>query len=419
MVEKLKMPMLGETMDSGVINKWIKKEGDFITKGDPICEIQTDKVAIEFESNVEGTLLKIVAEPGEELPIGAVIAYLGEEGDEIPEEEEVKEEVEQEVKEEAKEEVVEKETVPVEQPKQPVKTVARKDGERIFISPRARKYAQEHGIDYSNIAGSGPNGRIVEQDVIDYQKAAPAAAPAQKQVADKVEVPVAPEDEVIEMDNMRKIIARRMAESIYTAPHFYATMEIDMTQVKEIRAKINQSLADQGTKVSFNDIVIKACTLALKKYPYMNSSMADDQVVLHKDINVGVAVALETGLIVPVIRNADKLSLAEIADQSKELVDKAKNNKLMPEDYKGGTFTVSNLGMFGIDQFTAIINQPESAILAVGGIADKFVPVDGQPVVKSLMKVTLSSDHRVIDGATAANFLKYLKTLLENPFMMI
>jgi pyruvate dehydrogenase E2 component (dihydrolipoamide acetyltransferase) len=419
-IKEFKLPKMSDTMDTGQITKWLVKEGDFIKKGEPVFEMQTDKVNLEVESLDEGVLLKIVGKEGEDIPVGQVIAYIGDEGDKVSDIPAQPKEEPQPIKEEIKDKAEEQKPEPAPTPKaEPVSPIERPKGERVFISPRAKALAQRENIDYSVITGTGPIGEIIERDIKEYLAKTPAAiqetVPSMEQAAPSPTL----QGQQVKMTGMRKVIADRMLASVSAAPHIYLTTDIDMTQCKDIRVKINSSLAEEGIKVSYNDIIIKACAVALKKYPYINSTLKDQTIILQGRINIGVAVSLTEGLIVPVVRDADKKTIAEISKEVKELAGKAKEGKLMPDEYKGGTFTVSNLGMFDVTQFTAIINQPESAILAVGAIKDTFVPVDGQPVVKPIMKVTLSCDHRVIDGAVGAQFLRFLKSMLENPFMML
>jgi pyruvate dehydrogenase E2 component (dihydrolipoamide acetyltransferase) len=419
-IKEFKLPKMSDTMDTGQITKWLVKEGDFIKKGEPVFEMQTDKVNLEVESLDEGVLLKIVGKEGEDIPVGQVIAYIGDEGDKVSDIPAQPKEEPQPIKEEIKDKAEEQKPEPAPTPKaEPVSPIERPKGERVFISPRAKALAQRENIDYSVITGTGPIGEIIERDIKEYLAKTPAAiqetVPSMEQAAPSPTL----QGQQVKMTGMRKVIADRMLASVSAAPHIYLTTDIDMTQCKDIRVKINSSLAEEGIKVSYNDIIIKACAVALKKYPYINSTLKDQTIILQGRINIGVAVSLTEGLIVPVVRDADKKTIAEISKEVKELAGKAKEGKLMPDEYKGGTFTVSNLGMFDVTQFTAIINQPESAILAVGAIKDTFVPVDGQPVVKPIMKVTLSCDHRVIDGAVGAQFLRFLKSMLENPFLML
>ncbi|HHU63386.1 MAG TPA: 2-oxo acid dehydrogenase subunit E2 [Clostridiales bacterium] len=423
MIKELKLPKMSDTMDTGQITKWLVKEGDFIKKGDPIFEMQTDKVNLEVEALEEGVLLKIVGKEGEDIPVGQVIAYLGDEGDkvsDIPAQPQEGQEKKQET--EAKTEDVQMpkpSSAPDIQPEPTpdIPSMEKPKGDRIFISPRARALAQREKVDYSAIKGTGPMGEIIERDIKEYlaKSALQQPAPSKEQAVPST----AAQGQRIEMTGMRKVIAERMLASVAAAPHIYLTADIDMTQCRDMRTKINDSLADKGIKISYNDIIIKACALALKEYPYINSTLKDGAIILQDRINIGVAVSLADGLIVPVVRDTDKKTIVEISKEIKELAGKAREGKLMPDEFSGGTFTVSNLGMFDITQFTAIINQPESAILAVGAIKDTFVPVDGRPVVKPMMKVTLSCDHRVIDGAVGAQFLKFVKSMLENPLLML
>ena len=420
MIKEFKLPKMSDTMDTGQITKWLVKEGDFIKKGEPVFEMQTDKVNLEVESLEEGVLLKIVGKEGEDIPVGQVIAYIGDEGDKVSDIPAQPKEGPQPIKEEIKDKAEEQKPEPAPAPKtEPVFPIERPKGERVFISPRAKALAQRENIDYSVITGTGPIGEIIERDIKEYLAKTPAAIQKTVPSIEQAAPSPAVQGQQVKMTGMRKVIADRMLASVSVAPHIYLTTDIDMTQCKDMRVKINDSLAEEGIRVSYNDIIVKACAVALKKYPYINSTLKDETIILQDRINIGVAVSLTEGLIVPVVRDADKKTIAEISKEVKELAGKAKAGKLMPNEYKGGTFTVSNLGMFDVTQFTAIINQPESAILAVGAIKDTFVPVDGQPVAKPIMKVTLSCDHRVIDGAVGAQFLRFLKSMLENPFLML
>ncbi len=420
MIKEFKLPKMSDTMDTGQITKWLVKEGDFIKKGEPVFEMQTDKVNLEVESLEEGVLLKIVGKEGEDIPVGQVIAYIGDEGDKVSDIPAQPKEGPQPIKEEIKDKAEEQKPEPAPAPKtEPVFPIERPKGERVFISPRAKALAQRENIDYSVITGTGPIGEIIERDIKEYLAKTPAAIQKTVPSIEQAAPSPAVQGQQVKMTGMRKVIADRMLASVSVAPHIYLTTDIDMTQCKDMRVKINDSLAEEGIRVSYNDIIVKACAVALKKYPYINSTLKDETIILQDRINIGVAVSLTEGLIVPVVRDADKKTIAEISKEVKELAGKAKEGKLMPDEYKGGTFTVSNLGMFDVTQFTAIINQPESAILAVGAIKDTFVPVDGQPVAKPIMKVTLSCDHRVIDGAVGAQFLRFLKSMLENPFLML
>ncbi len=419
------MPRLSDTMTDGTVATWLKKVGDKVNEGDILAEIETDKATMEFESFNSGTLLHIGIQEGESAPVDSLLAIIGPEGTDIsgvaenfkkggaasaPAQEEKAEESKSESA-ESKEETVE--------------TVS--DGRRIFISPLAKKIAEEKNINISQVKGTGENGRIVKSDIENFKPAAATSqAPASQETAAKPETtasavkPFVPAGETyseeIKNSQMRKVIAKRLSESKFTAPHYYLTIEVAMDGAMASRSTIN-ALPD--TKVSFNDMVIKACAMALKKHPKVNSQWKDDVTVIHHHVHIGVAVAVEDGLVVPVLKFADQLSLSQIGANVKDVAGRAKNKKLQPAEMEGSTFTVSNLGMFGITEFTSIINQPNSAILSVGAIVEKPVVRNGQIVVGNTMKVTLACDHRTVDGATGAEFLQTLRQYLENPVTML
>ncbi len=424
MAEVVRMPKLSDTMTDGVVAEWHKKVGDTVEAGDLLAEIETDKATMEFESFQDGVLLHIGVEKGASAPVDSVLAILGEEGEDIdkvlaeaekdtpkPEsdhKEEEKESEESAAKEaEPKKQEEAKDSKPAPQPKSEASNTTAEG--RVKASPLARKLAEEKGIDIQAVSGSGDGGRIVKRDIENYKPSAASAAAPQF----AAEGPEYTEEPV---SQMRKTIARRLAESKFSAPHFYLNIDVDMENAMAARVQINNSI--EG-KVSFNDLVIKATALALKKNPAVNSSWLEDKIRYNNVVNIGVAVAVPEGLLVPVVRNANFKSLTQINGEVKEFAQKAKDKKLQPADWEGNTFTISNLGMFGIDDFTAIINPPDSCILAVGGIRDTPVVKDGQVVPGKRMKLTLSCDHRVVDGATGAQFLQDLKTLLENPVSML
>ncbi|HET8906575.1 MAG TPA: dihydrolipoamide acetyltransferase family protein [Ktedonobacterales bacterium] len=451
------MPKMGDTMEEGKILRWIKHEGDTIQKGDALAEIETEKVNIEAEAFVAGVLRKIVAQEGETVAVGAPIALIGKADEALPGE--AAPAAQPTAKSAAKAgqqasgansaapAASSAATAVAEPPTTPSVGVngtsgAAQNGGRVFISPLARHIAAEHNLDVAQIAGSGPGGRILRDDVQAYlanpQAAAPAiqtpqaqpaqpmpATPATQMVAEQPTVAVAaaatmaPGEEVRAqpLTVMRKTIARRLQQSMQTAPHFYVTVSIETNKLGEVRNSINEYAAGlpNPVKVSYNDLIVKAVALALASMPEVNVSFDGEQLLFKSRINVGVAVALDTGLIVPVVRDADKRGVLDIARESRRLVEAARAGKLKPDEFSGGTFTVSNLGMFDVESFTAVINPPESAILAVGAIVPTPVVRDGQVVVRDLMKVTLSVDHRALDGAIAARFLQEFKRLLENP----
>lgn len=415
------MPKLSDTMEEGVIVKWNVKEGDSVKSGDIIAEVETDKATMDVEVFDAGTVLKIMANEGDAIPLGGKIAIIGDSGEDISSL--VEEGGEQPAK--AKSEVPADKEAPQKAPQEkkgfdPLfgdlngtnKQVVSQENGRIKASPLARRMAEDQGIDLSKVQGSGPNGRVVKRDIEDYEETQPQMTP--QPVAPSTPVTAASQD--IKVSQMRKAIARRLAESKYTSPHYYETMDIDMKNAVAIRSKLNE-ISD--VKISFNDLVLKACAVALKQHPEVNSSWQGDVIRQHGEIHIAMAVAIEDGLITPVIRNTDQKGLQQIAKESKDLAARARDRQLQPEEWEGSTFSVSNLGMFGIDEFTAIINPPNACILAVGGIRDVPVVEGGEIVPGKRMKVTLSSDHRVVDGAQAAAFLSTLRKLLEDPMGML
>jgi pyruvate dehydrogenase E2 component (dihydrolipoamide acetyltransferase) len=420
----IRMPKMSDTMTEGTIVAWHKKEGDTVKSGDVLAEVETDKATMDLEAYEEGTLLYIGAKEGTAVAVDDVIAVVGEKGADFrallqgggqpaaaaPEPEAPKAEAQ-----------------PAAAPAEA--STGNGHDSRVLASPLAKTIAKEKGVDLAQVQGSGPDGRIVKRDVETFQPAAqpataqtapaPAAKPAAPQPAPVAQpAPAAQEGgyEDIPLSQMRKTIARRLSESLFTAPHFYLTMEINMDKAMDLRGKVNEV---SPVKVSFNDFVLKAAALALKKHPAVNSSWLGDKIRRYSYVNIGVAVAVDEGLLVPVIRNADQKTLSTIAAEVKDLAGKAKDKKLQPKDWEGSTFSISNLGMFGIDEFTAIINPPDSCILAIGSIKQtvKFEGETAKPT--NVMKVTLSCDHRSVDGATGASFLQTFKGLLENPFGML
>jgi pyruvate dehydrogenase E2 component (dihydrolipoamide acetyltransferase) len=416
------MPRLSDTMTDGTVATWIKKVGDKVAEGEILAEIETDKATMEFESFQSGTLLFIGVQQGQTVPVDSVLAIIGPEGTDITG-------IAENYKKGgtvANQPESGNASAVVEQPSthNPQLTTS---SERIFISPLARKIASEKGINISQVKGSGENGRIVKTDVENFTIQTPVlVAPnhengkQESQNSQQIAKPfVADGDqfsEKIPNSQMRKIIAKRLSESIFTAPHFYLNIEVAMDEAMKSRATINTI---PETKVSFNDLVIKACAMALKKHLKVNSQWAEDAITINHHINIGVAVAVEDGLVVPVLKFTDQMSLTQIGGNVRDLASRAKNKKLQPAEMEGSTFTVSNLGMFGITDFTSIINQPNSAILSVGAIVEKPVVRNGQIVVGNTLKLTLACDHRTIDGATGAQFLQTLKLFLENPVTML
>lgn len=422
MEEVVLMPRLSDTMTEGVIAGWNKNVGDAVKKGEVLAEIETDKATMELESYKNGTLLYTGAKKGEKIAVNDLLAIIGEKG---------KVDVDaivaavkggggqasggsQQQAASSQPETKEKETATSTQ-EYSSSSNGSANG-RIKASPLAKRLAADKGIDLKAVQGSGDGGRIVKQDVDNFKPAAKGSEPA-KAAASASTAPAGKVNfEEVPVSQMRKVIAKRLTESKFTAPHFYLTMTIDMDKAVESRAKLNEV---SKVKISFNDLVLKACAVALKQHPAVNSSWLGDKIRTNYHVNIGVAVAVEDGLLVPVIRFADTKSLSQIATEVKEYAQKAKDKKLQPADWEGNTFTISNLGMFGIDEFTAIINPPDACILAIGGIAQVPVVKNGAVVPGNVMKVTLSCDHRVVDGATGASFLQTLKGLLEEPLRML
>ena len=414
------MPRLSDTMEEGTVASWLKNVGDFVEEGEILAEIETDKATMEFESFNEGTLLYTGLAVGDTAKVDDLLAIIGPEGTDISG---VAENFVAEAPKTQAESTVEK---PKETPK-PTPTVEKTteapkvnpaaapttdSNGRIYISPLARKIAEEKSIPLHQIQGSGENGRIIKRDVEFYTPSAtPAAAPTAKFVATGQE-----NFDEINHSQMRKVIAKRLGESKFSAPHYYLAVEFDMDNAIAFRQQFN-SIPD--TKISFNDIVVKACALALRQHPQVNSQWFDDRMKLNNHVHIGVAVAVEDGLVVPVVKFANEQSLPQIGSAVRDFAGRARNKKLTPQEMEGSTFTISNLGMFGIESFTSIINQPNSAILSVGSIVEKPVVKNGQIVVGNTMKLTLACDHRTVDGATGAAFLQTLKGFIENPVTML
>jgi pyruvate dehydrogenase E2 component (dihydrolipoamide acetyltransferase) len=433
-MKTVEMPKMGDTMEEGRILRWIKQEGDPVKKGESLAEVETDKVNIEIEAYSSGVLRKILVPEGESAPIGAGIALIGAADEPLPASIAGNGAVKSTATAAPSAETEKGEQSAAAPQKVSVQSAPVTESQgRIFISPIARRLAEEKQLDYTRIPGTGPNGRIIKMDVeaaLVQKQAVPTAPATQPVYAPSTPAPV-PEaapaavetGEVLEipLTAMRRTIARRLSQSMQTAPHYYVTSVIDTGKLAELRRQINEYAEKDPdpVKVSFNDLVIKAAARALVRMPQINVSFAEDRLLQKKQVHIGMAVALEQGLIVPVIHNVDRLGILDIARESKRLTEAARIGKLHPEDLTGGTFTISNLGMFDVDSFTAVINPPESAILAVGSITPTPVVVEGQVVVRDRMKVTLSSDHRAIDGATAARFLQEVKRLLEEPFGLL
>jgi pyruvate dehydrogenase E2 component (dihydrolipoamide acetyltransferase) len=430
MEEVVLMPRLSDTMTEGVIASWQKNVGDAVKKGDILAEIETDKATMELESYKTGTLLYIGAKQGEKIAVNELLCIIGEKGkvdvDAIVNA--AKGGAVQGARDGAQttsdKQQVQRDSPAVTSNQQQVSTngqVSVSSNGRIKASPLAKKLAAEKGIDLRNVHGTGDGGRITKEDIDNYKESTVQNQESGVKGGEPSKyIPSAPVGEEsfeeIPVSQMRKTIAKRLADSKFTSPHFYLTMSIDMDKAVESRAKLNET---SPVKISFNDIVLKACAVALRQHPAVNSSWLGDTIRRNHHIHIGVAVAVEEGLLVPVVRFADTKSLSQIATEVKESAQKAKNKKLQPKDWEGNTFTISNLGMFGIEEFTAIINPPDSCILAVGGIAQMPVVKDGQIRIGNVMKVTMSCDHRVVDGATGSAFLQTLKALLEEPLRML
>ena len=413
------MPKMSDTMQEGTIASWLKKVGDDVKSGEIIAEVETDKATMELESYDDGTLLYIGVEAGDSVAVDGVIAVIGEKGADFEtllkaqksESSEAPAEAKGEPAAEPKKEDAPKASAAPAASSAPSTTA---DGDRLKASPLAKKMAEDKGIDIRTVSGSGEGGRVIKRDVENFvPAAAPQGGEAVGTAAPGLGVESFKEEKV---SQMRKVIAKRLAESKFGAPHFYVTMEINMDKAIEARKSMNEIAP---VKISFNDMVIKATAAALRQHPKVNSSWLGDKIRYNDHIHIGMAVAVEEGLLVPVIRFADSLSLSQISTQAKSLGGKAKNKELQPKDWEGNTFTISNLGMFGVDEFTAIINPPDACILAVGGIKETVVVKDGQMQVGNVMKVTLSCDHRVVDGSVGAAFLITLKSLLEDPVRIL
>lgn len=405
------MPRLSDTMTEGVVAKWHKNVGDKISEGDLLAEIETDKATMEFESFQEGVLLYIGVKEGDKAPVDSILAILGEEGEDVSSLLVETPKKEEEKKEEKKKEVSEPIPTPIQKEVQiaatPTATVTNTNlvsnsEAKGTASPLARKLAQEKNINLSLVKGTGENGRIIKRDIDNFSGG---------NVIQSVE-----KYTEIEVSQMRKIIAQRLGESKFSAPHFYLTTEVSMDNIVEARSAINDVAP---IKISFNDLIVKASSMALREHPQINSSWLEDKIRFNEHIHIGVAMAVEDGLLVPVVRFADNKRLSQISAEVKEYGAKAKAKKLQPEDWQGNTFTISNLGMFDIEAFTAIINPPDACILAVGGIIEKPVVKNGQLAIGKTMKLTLSCDHRVVDGVVGSKFLGTLKSYLENPVLFL
>lgn len=419
----IRMPKMSDTMEEGVIASWLKKKGDKVESGDILAEVETDKATMELEAYEDGTLLYTAVEAGSGVAVDGVIAIIGEEGadyEALLKAEEQNDDIAEESSVEEKKEVSQSTSAPSQTSTPQQTTSSATSNGRIKASPLAKKIASEKGIDLSQVNGSGTEGRIVKKDVEDFTPSAQSQQATSKsgdQPAINIPQVVGEErSEKVELSQMRKVIAKRLSDSKFSAPHFYLTMEINMDKAIAARKSMNEIAP---VKISFNDMVIKAAAAALRQHPDVNVSWHGDHMMKHQHVHMGVAVAIPDGLIVPVVRFADNKSLSHISAEVRELAQKAKDKKLQPEEFSGNTFTISNLGMFGIEEFTAIINPPDACIMAVGGIKETVIVKDGEMKPGNVMKVTLSCDHRAVDGAVGSAFLKTFKELLEDPVRIL
>lgn len=423
MAEFIVMPKLGFDMREGVLNTWLKAIGDTVTRGEVVAEIESDKATLELESQVEGTLLQILEQPGAIVPVGANLAIVGAEGEDVSgmnggagERPEAKTAEPAPTAASAPAPATTAETKPA--------AVSDEFPEGVKATPVARRIAKEHGVNLAQVSGSGPDGRVRKSDVETYlaspPEAAPATTPAAATAVPAAATPVRVDDtaEEVSTSKLRQAIARRMVESKTTVPHFYVTSEIDMEAALALRKEVNATLPDEA-KVTVNDMIVKAAALALRQFPNLNAAFAGDRIVRYREINVGTAVAVEGGLLTVVQKRTDTSTLSKVAADNKAMITRARDGKIKPDDVENGTFTVSNLGAFDVDSFVAIINPPEAAILAVGSARQVPVVKDGELAVGVRMKATISADHRVTDGAEAAQFLQLLKSILEAPLRLL
>jgi len=416
MITRVVLAKLSPTMEEGTIVKWSKQEGDAIKVGDVLAEIETDKANMEMEALGQGVLRKVLVPAGGKAPVGALIGVIADAGEDIAAT------LAEAAKASAAAPAPAPAPAPAAAPRAPVVAAphapppAAAASGRVKASPLARAIAARSNVPLASVAGSGPGGRIVKRDVEGYIASPAAARSAPPAARPATPVPTVPPGTAIPLSSMRRTIAKRLSESAFTAPHFYVTVEIDMDAAVSLR---EQLLRAEEVKVSFNDLVVKACAKALKHFPTVNASWTGETIQTHAEVHVGVAVSIPDGLITPVVRNADSKHVVDIAAEIKDLATRARDRKLKPEEFMGSTFTISNLGMFDVTEFTAIINPPESCILAVGAVRQQPVVKDDQLAVGHRMKVTLSSDHRVVDGALAAQFLAEVRRLLENPVSLL
>ena len=413
MAEVINMPRLSDTMEEGTLAKWFKKVGDTVKEGEILAEIETDKATMEFESFYDGVLLHIGIDEGSTAPVDSIIAIIGSKGEDISEivnndTPVVKEEPVPVVKEEPVP-VVKEEPAPVAKEQLKPVSIINISNDRILISPLAKKLADEKGIDISAITGSGDNGRIIKRDIDSFKTSnySQFSQPRPHLTESSYET---------QNSTMRKAIAKRLADSKFSAPHYYLNIELEMDNTISFRKQFIQT---QNIKISFNDIIAKAVSLSLAKHPKVNSRWYDDKIIYNEHVHLGVAVAVDDGLIVPVVKFSNSKDLPQINSEIKDFAERAKNKKLTPSEIEGSTFTISNLGMFGIESFTSIINQPNSAILSIGAIVQKPIVKNNEVVVGNTMKLTLACDHRTVDGATGSFFLKTLKEYIENPVSIL
>src|SRR5579883_724516 len=447
------MPRLSDTMQEGTIARWLKKAGDEVKKGDTLAEIETDKATMDLEAYDSGVLEQIVVQEGQTVPIGQVVAIIGSgTGAQAKQEPPAAEAAEQTPQAEqaastttastteaaptppARETAARAtEAEPESKPASAQSTLQREEadgtkaGEQLFVkaSPIARRMAEEHHIDLSQLQGTGPGGRVVRDDIEDVLQRQHTGAPAATAEAPvtptqpQEPVPAPQEGERVPLSRMQATIARRLAEAKQSIPHFYVSNEVDMTDALALRKQLNESAGEDGVKISVNDLIIKACALVLEKFPEVNSSYSDGQFIRHKEIHIGIAVDVPAGLVVPVLRNANIKGVRTIAREARTLIEKARASKLTPAEMAGSTFSISNLGMMDVTDFIAVIIPPEAAILAVGSTRRQFVPVDDQPVLRDIMPMTMSADHRILYGATVARFLQEVKRLLQSPYNLL
>jgi len=430
-MSEVNMPRLSDTMQEGTIAHWLKKPGDEVKKGDVLAEIETDKATMELEAYDSGVLEQILVQEGETVPIGQAVAIIGSGGGVQKQEQPAVQETDKGAQKEKQPVIAEASTDEQRQDqtegadtqRRPPEIEESTDGRSIKASPLARRMAEEHDIDLGQIQGTGPGGRIVRDDIEDFLEQKPVApgpaVPSPEAPAVVAQVSIPPDAEITQLSRMQTIIARRLTESKQTIPHFYVSSEVDMTEALLMRQTFNASAGESGVKVSVNDLIVKASALALEKFPEFNSSFKEGQLIRHKHINVGIAVDIPSGLVVPVINDANIKGVRTIARESKALIERARANKLSQDDLEGGTFSISNLGMMDVTDFIAVINPPQAAILAVASTRKRFVPIDGQAVIRDLMSMTMSADHRILYGAAVARFLQEVKRLLQNPYNLL